>query len=147
MSNKTLLLIEDNPSDEKLTRRAFGRSGVVFDFATVRDGAEALEYVFGTGRYASKLGEQLPDAVLLDLKLPRVDGFEVLRRLRGDSRTRFVPIVVLTASREEQDVLKSYELGANAYIRKPVNFTEFVETARVIGSFWLGLNESVPALR
>lgn len=147
MSNKTLLLIEDNPSDEKLTRRAFAKSGLGFDIAVVRDGAEALEYLFGTARYLELAGGPVPDLVLLDLKLPRVDGFEVLRRVRREERTRLMPVVILTASREDQDVRQSYELGANAYVRKPVDFLEFAEAARVIGSFWLGLNESVLALR
>lgn len=147
MSARSLLLVEDNPSDEKLTRRAFGKSGVAFELFVVRDGAEALEYLFGTGRYAGNASDRPPDAVLLDLRLPRVDGFEVLKRMRADERTRLTPVVVLTASGEEQDVRRSYEFGANAYIRKPVDFSEFAETARVIGSFWLGLNESVAALR
>jgi CheY-like chemotaxis protein len=146
MSNKTLLLVEDNPSDEKLTRRAFGKSGSSCEFVVVRDGAEALDYLFGVGRYAEGT-RQLPHVVLLDLKLPRIDGFEVLRRVRDNERTRLVPVVVLTASREEQDVRRSYELGANAYLRKPVDFLEFAETAKVIGAFWLGLNESLPPQR
>lgn len=146
MSNKTLLLVEDNPSDEKLTRRAFGKSGVSFDFVVTRDGAEALDYLFRTGRYAEGSSE-IPDVMLLDLKLPRIDGFEVLRRVRTNERTQLMPVVILTASREEQDVRRSYELGANAYLRKPVDFLEFAETAKVIGSFWLGLNESLPARR
>lgn len=146
MSNKSLLLVEDNPSDEKLTRRAFAKSGVSFEVFVVRDGAEALEYLLGTER-GSETARLTPTLLLLDLKLPRVDGFEVLRRVRADERTRLMPVVVLTASAEEQDVLRAYELGANAYLRKPVDFLEFAEAARIIGSFWFGLNVPLPASR
>jgi two-component system, response regulator len=147
MSNKKLLLVEDNPSDEKLTRRAFTKSGVSFEVFVVRDGAEALEYLFGTERESEAANRVTPSLLLLDLKLPRVDGFEVLRRVRADERTRLVPVVVLTASAEEQDVLRAYELGANAYLRKPVDFLEFAEAARIIGAFWFGLNVPLPASR
>jgi two-component system, response regulator len=147
MSNKSLLLVEDNPSDEKLTRRAFAKSGVSFEVFVVRDGAEALEYLLGTQRGSETASRLTPTLLLLDLKLPRVDGFEVLRRVRADERTRLMPVVVLTASAEEQDVLRAYELGANAYLRKPVDFLEFAEAARIIGSFWFGLNVPLPASR
>jgi CheY-like chemotaxis protein len=147
MSNKKLLLVEDNPSDEKLTRRAFAKSGVSFEVFVVRDGAEALEHLFGAERDSETASRLTPSLLLLDLKLPRVDGFEVLRRVRADERTRLMPVVVLTASAEEQDVLRAYELGANAYLRKPVDFLEFAEAARVIGAFWFGLNVPLPASR
>jgi len=139
---KLILLVEDNPSDEKLTIRAFLKSNIMNEIKVVRDGAEALEYLFGTGRHDGRDTTLLPAIVLLDLKLPRVDGLEVLRQIRADDRTKLVPIVVLTASREEEDIVRSYELGANAYVRKPVDFAEFAEAARTLGLFWLLLNES-----
>jgi CheY-like chemotaxis protein len=141
---RTILLVEDNASDEKLTLVAFRRSGIESEITVVRDGAEALDYVFGTGRFAERDPRVLPSVVLLDLKLPRIDGLEVLRRIRSDERTRLLPVVVLTASREQQDVELSYSLGANAYVRKPVDFTEFAETAKVLSHFWLLLNEPLP---
>lgn len=138
---RTLLLVEDNESDEKLTLVAFRRTGVPMDLVVVRDGAEALEWMFRTGRYSGRDLAQRPSVVLLDLKLPRVDGFEVLRRIRAEESTRLVPVVVLTASREEEDLLRSYTLGASAYVRKPVDFTEFASAAKTVSQFWLGLNE------
>jgi two-component system response regulator len=144
--NGTILLVEDNPTDEKLTLRAFDRSDVPARIDVVRDGAEALEYLWGEGKHAATELPQ-PSVVLLDLKLPRVDGLEVLRRLRADERTRLLPIVILTASREAEDVLRSYSLGANAYIRKPVDFAQFVDVALTIGVFWLRLNEQPPPRR
>jgi len=135
---KIILLVEDNPSDEKLTLRAFKKSGIANEIFVVRDGAEALEYVFGTGSHA------LPSIVLLDLKLPRIDGLEVLRRIRADERTKLLPVVVLTSSKEDEDIARSYSLGANAYVRKPVEFSEFIEAARTLGLFWLLLNEPPP---
>lgn len=141
---KIMLLVEDNPTDEKLTLRAFRKVGVVNDIAVVRDGAEALDFLFATGTHEDRAGKGNPTVVLLDLKLPRIDGLEVLRRLRADPRTRMVPVVVLTSSLEEEDVVRSYALGANAYIRKPVDFAEFAEAARTLGLFWLLLNEPPP---
>jgi two-component system response regulator len=145
--NRVILLIEDNPSDEKLTLLAFKKSGVSNEIVVARDGAEALDYFFGTGAYVGRDVSVLPTVVLLDLKLPKIDGLEVLRRLRADDRTKLVPVVVLTASREQEDVLSSYALGANAYVRKPVAFGEFADAARSLGLFWLLMNEAPPAPR
>lgn len=139
--SKVILLVEDNASDEKLTLLAFKNCGVSNELVVVRDGAAALDYLFGTGQHAGRDVRMLPTVILLDLKLPKVDGLEVLRRVRADERTRFVPVVVLTASREDEDVARSYELGANAYVRKPVEFAEFAKAASTLGLFWLLLNE------
>jgi two-component system, response regulator len=141
---KIILLVEDNPSDEKLTVRAFKKSGIANEIFVVRDGAEALDYVFGTGPYAGRDTTQLPSIILLDLKLPRIEGLEVLRRIRADERTSVIPVVILTSSKEEEDIARSYSLGANAYVRKPVEFAEFVEAAKTLGLFWLLLNEPPP---
>ncbi|MEO8701354.1 MAG: response regulator [Kofleriaceae bacterium] len=141
---KTILLVEDNPSDEKLTLRAFKKAGIANEIVVVRDGAEALDYVFGTGVHAGRDLTQLPSIVLLDLKLPRIEGLEVLRRIRADDRTKLLPVVILTSSKEEEDIARSYSLGANAYVRKPVEFSEFVEAAKTLGLFWLLLNEPPP---
>jgi two-component system, response regulator len=145
--SKVILLVEDNRSDEKLTVRAFSKSNVMNEIVVVRDGAEALEYLFGTGRHEGRDTKLLPEIVLLDLKLPRVDGLEVLRQIRADGRTKLIPVVILTASREEEDVVRSYTLGANAYVRKPVDFGEFAEAAKTLGLFWLLLNESAQQRR
>ena len=145
--NKTLLLVEDNPSDEKLTLRAFRKSGVTMEIAVVRDGAEALDYLFGTGPYATRDPADLPAVVVLDLHLPRIDGLEVLRRLRADERTRFLPVVILTASREDEDRLQGYTLGANGYVRKPMDYSEFTRAAAALGVFWLVMNEPAPPAR
>lgn len=141
-TTKPVLLVEDNPSDEKLTLRALSKAGLRNEVVVVRDGAEAIDALFGTGGYEGRaLGQKLA-LVLLDLKLPRIEGLDVLSRIRGDDRTRLLPVVVLTASGEEQDLVRSYRLGANAYVRKPVDFTEFIEAARTIGQFWLALNQT-----
>jgi two-component system response regulator len=145
--NKVILLVEDNASDEKLTVLAFKKSGISNDVVVMRDGAAALDYIFGTGQHAGRDAGVLPTVVLLDLKLPRIDGLEVLRRIRADERTKLVPVIVLTASKEEEDLLRSYTLGANAYVRKPVEFVAFVEAAKTLGLFWLLLNEPAPAPR
>lgn len=145
--NHTILLVEDNESDEKLTLLAFQKCGLGDRIVVVRDGAAALEYLFATGAHAGRDPALLPHLILLDLKLPKIDGLEVLRRLRADPRTHLVPVVVLTASREEEDVIRSYELGANAYVRKQVEFEAFLETARLLGSFWLHVNERAPVAR
>ncbi len=144
--DKVILLVEDNDSDEKLTVLAFRKTGVANEIVVQRDGAAALEYIFETGNHAGRAGG-LPTVVLLDLNLPKIDGLEVLRRIRADERTRFLPVVVLTASKEDEDVLRSYELGANAYVRKPVEFSRFAEAARTLGLFWLLLNEPAPDTR
>jgi CheY-like chemotaxis protein len=140
----TILLVEDNPDDVELTLRAFGKSKIANEIVVVRDGEEALDYLFGTGAHADRTAAPLPQVVLLDLKLPKVEGLEVLRRLRGHERTRRLPVVVLTSSNEQQDVLSSYDLGANSFVRKPVDFTQFIEAARQLGLYWLVLNEAPP---
>jgi CheY-like chemotaxis protein len=144
---QTILLVEDNPSDEKLTVQAFARCGVANELVIARDGVEALDYLFATGSHQGRDASQLPTVILLDLNLPRVDGLEVLRRLRADERTRLLPVVVLTASKEQEDVLRSYSLGANAYVRKPVDFTEFSKAASTLGLFWLLMNQPPPSTR
>ena len=143
-SLKLVLLVEDNPDDEALTLRALARNGVRHQVHVVRDGVEALDYLFGRKQYAARDLRQMPAVTLLDLKLPRVDGLEVLRCIREDERTRFLPIVVLTSSKEEQDLLQSYGHGANSYIRKPVDFSQFMEAVRQVGAYWLVLNEDPP---
>lgn len=144
MSDPLILLVEDNPDDRELTLRAFERHHIANEVVTAADGAEALDYLFATGAYAGRNPTRIPQLVLLDLKLPKVDGLEVLRRMRADVRTQFIPVVVLTSSREERDLIQSYELGANSYVRKPVDFTEFVEAARQLGLYWLMINEAPP---
>ncbi len=134
---KIILLVEDNPTDEKLTLRAFKKSGLANEIVVARDGVEALAHVLAPDR-------ELPAIMLLDLNLPRIDGHEVLRRIRADDRAKHLPVVVLTASKEEEDVMRSYALGANAYVRKPVELVEFIEAARTLGLFWLLLNEPPP---
>lgn len=147
MSEKhVILLVEDNPDDEALTLRAFEKNNISNPVVVARDGAEALDYLFGTGLHAGRDVAELPQVVLLDLKLPKIDGLEVLRRIREDERTDILPVVILTSSREEQDLVEGYRLGANSYVRKPVNFDEFVEAARQLGLYWLLLNE-VPSRR
>jgi two-component system, response regulator len=140
MTNRSILLVEDNPDDEALTLRALKRNNIVNDVIVVRDGAEALDYLF-----ASDIAEvALPGLILLDLKLPKVDGLEVLRKIRADVRTQIVPVVILTSSKLEDDVLAGYRSGANAYVRKPVKFSEFAEAISALGVFWLLLNEPAP---
>lgn len=141
MKRMTILLVEDNPDDEELTRIAFQESNLLNELVVARDGEQALDYLLDP---AGK-GHPLPSLVLLDLKLPKIDGLEVLRRLRADPRSRLLPVVVLTTSKEESDLLSSYELGCNSYIRKPVVFTDFIEAVRQLGMYWLMLNEAPPA--
>ncbi|WP_250122795.1 response regulator [Chroococcidiopsis sp. CCMEE 29] len=143
MSKKIILLVEDNRDDEELALMAFEQSGIVSEVVVVRDGAEALDYVFGAGRHANRALSEMPTVILLDLKLPKIDGLEVLRRLRAHEQTRFLPVVILTTSKEEQDLINSYSLGCNSYVRKPVDFTEFISTARQLGLYWLRLNEAL----
>jgi len=142
---KVVLLVEDNPDDVELTLRAFKKNNLLNEVVVANDGVEALDYLFGTGAYAGRDPNILPQMVLLDLKLPRVDGLEVLRRIRTDERTKLLPVVVLTSSKEEQDLVQSYTLHANSYIRKPVNFDRFIESVRQLGLYWLVLNEPPPA--
>jgi two-component system response regulator len=142
MLNKTILLVEDNPDDVTLTLRAFKQHSVQNEVVVARDGMEALDYLFGMGAYANRDVESKPQLILLDLKLPRIDGIEVLRRVRADKRTCLLPVVILTSSREEQDLTDCYRLGANSYICKPVDFEEFVEAVRQLDLYWLVLNET-----
>lgn len=144
LREKNILLVEDNPDDEALTIRALRKNGIANELIIARDGVQALDYLHGTGEWAGRDTSIQPAVVLLDLKLPRVDGLEVLQRMRADARTRFVPVVVLTSSREEQDILKSYTLNVNSYVRKPVDFTEFTEAVKHLGMYWLLLNELPP---
>jgi len=144
MTNRAILLVEDNPDDEALTLRAFKKHNITNEVVVAHDGAEALEYLFGTGRYAGRDLRLMPQLILLDLKLPKVDGLEVLRQLRADDRTRLLPVVVLTSSTEERDLVESYRLGANSYVRKPVDFTQFAEAARQLGLYWLLMNQPPP---
>ena len=141
MDQKNILLVEDNPDDETLTLRALKKNNIMNEVAVVRDGQQALDYFFGEG--ASE--NPVPAVVLLDLKLPKIDGLEVLRRIRADERTRLQPVVILTSSKEEQDIISGYRLGANSYIRKPVDFSQFMEAIRQLGLYWLVLNEPAPA--
>jgi CheY-like chemotaxis protein len=143
MDNKVILLVEDNARDEALTLRALKKSNIVNDVIVVRDGVEALDYFFGTGRFAGE-PQVMPQLVLLDLKLPKVDGLEVLRKLRQNDTTRHLPVVIFTSSSEEEDMIKSYALGANSYVRKPVESEQFAEATRQLGVYWLLLNESAP---
>jgi two-component system, response regulator len=143
MKTKQILIVEDNPSDIDLTRRALAKSHIANELIVVGDGQEALDYLFGTGDTGG-VAEPLPALVLLDLKLPRVDGFEVLRRIRTDGRTKRLPVVILTSSREEQDVARSYDNGANSYIRKPVDFSQFSQAIESLGLYWLVINEPPP---
>jgi CheY-like chemotaxis protein len=147
MHNKTILLIEDNPDDEALTRRALQKNHRIKEVIVAHDGVEALEYLFASGVHAGRDTDMLPQVVLLDLKLPKIDGLEVLRRLRVDERTRLLPVVVLTSSNEEQDLINSYHLGANSYIRKPVDSVQFSEAVRQLELYWLLLNEPPPSIR
>jgi CheY-like chemotaxis protein len=144
MSNKVILLVEDNPDDELLTVRALKQNNVVNEIVVARDGVEALDYLFATGKYASRDASKLPEVVLLDLKIPKLDGMEVLKRVRADDRTSILPVVILTSSKEEQDRLRGYKLGANSYIRKPVDFVQFTEAVKQLKLYWLVLNEPPP---
>lgn len=136
-----ILLVEDNPDDEELTRLALQKAGIVHELVVARDGAEALDYLFATGVHAGRDLRCQPAVILLDLKLPKVDGLEVLRQLRADPRTQLIPVVVLSTSREDQDIATSYLQGANSYIRKPVDFDRFIEVMQLAGRFWLAINE------
>lgn len=138
---KWILLVEDNPDDEELTKRAIKKNNILNDLVVTRDGAEALDYLFGTGTYAGRDTTVMPTVTLLDLKLPKIDGLEVLRRMRADARTALVPVVMLTSSKEEQDIINSYKLGCNSYIRKPVDFVQFSDAVQNLGLYWLLLNE------
>lgn len=140
-SPKVILLVEDNPVDEELTIMAFEKNNITNDIVVARDGAEALDYLFGTGQYEGRNLNEKPQLVLLDLKLPKVDGLEVLREIRENVQTKHMPVVILTSSKEQQDLIEAYDLGTNAYVRKPVDFTEFANAVNQLGLFWLILNE------
>jgi two-component system response regulator len=140
--DETILLVEDNPDDVELTMRAFRKNNIANDVVVARDGVEALDYLFGRGAYKDRNTSETPRLILLDLKMPRMDGFHVLEHLRADERTRLTPVVILTSSKEDQDLLNSYQHGANSYVRKPVDFNKFLEAVRQIGLYWLLINES-----
>jgi two-component system, response regulator len=139
-----ILLVEDNPDDAKLTLRAFKQSNIVNPVVVARDGIEALDFLFARGAYSERAGKPLPTLIVLDLKLPRLDGLGVLKAIRADARTKLVPVVILTSSKEEQDLISGYSLGANSYVRKPVDFAEFLEAAKQLGIYWLMMNLSAP---
>lgn len=143
-NDKVILLVEDNPDDEALTLRALMKNNIMNKVVVARDGVEALDYLFGTGAHAGRDVSDQPQVVLLDLKLPKVDGHEVLRRIRANDRTRLQPVVILTTSNEDRDIISSYQLGANSYIRKPVDFDQFMEAVRQLGLYWLVLNVPPP---
>ena len=144
INKKSILLVEDNRDDEELTKMAFEQSGINNEVEVVRDGAEALDYLFGTGTHAERDISAKPTVILLDLKLPKVSGLEVLRRLRKDERTQFLPVVILTTSKDDRDIISSYKLGCNSYVRKPVDFNEFLTATQQLGLYWLSLNETLP---
>ena len=143
-TTKVILLVEDNPDDVELTLRAFKRSHLMNPIRVARDGIEALDFLFARGAHADRAREPLPTLVILDLKLPKLDGLGVLKSIRADERTALLPVVILTSSKEEQDMISGYSLGANSYVRKPVDFSEFLEAVKVLGLYWLMLNEAPP---
>jgi len=145
--NRIILLVEDNPGDEALTLRALKKNKICNEVVIARDGVEALDYLFGTGPFSGRDPLQLPELILLDLKLPKVDGLEVLRRIRLDDRTRLLPVIMLTSSLEDSDIAQSYAQGCNSYVRKPVDFTEFTEAVRQLGLYWLVINVAAPKPR
>ncbi len=144
MQERFILLVEDNPDDVELTLRSLRQHNVQNEVVVVRDGQEALDYLFATGAYASRVPGAMPTVILLDLKLPKIDGLEVLRRIRADERTELLPVVILTSSKEEQDVINGYKLGANSYVQKPVDFVHFSEAVKQLRLYWLLLNEPPP---
>ena len=145
--NRIILLVEDNPGDEALTLRALKKNNISNEVVVAHDGVEALGYLFRTGAYAGRGAQQLPELVLLDLKLPKVDGLEVLQRIRSDERTRLLPVIMLTSSLEDRDIVESYAKGCNSYVRKPIDFTEFTEAVRQLGLYWLVINVGAPKNR
>ena len=146
MNTGTILLVEDNPSDIDLTKRAFEKGHITNTLVVAEDGQEALDYIFGNGKYADRDISQIPTLILLDLKLPKIDGLEVLRRVRATEKIKRLPVVILTSSKEEQDIAASYDLGVNSYIRKPVDFNQFAEAIKHLGLYWLIINEPPPLI-
>jgi two-component system, response regulator len=144
MESKMILIVEDNARDEALTLRALKKCNIMNDVVVVRDGVQAIDYLFGTGAYVGRDLQVMPQVVLLDLKLPKVDGLQVLQKIRAEERTRRLPVVMFTSSSEEEDMIKSYNLGANSYVRKPVDFEQFVDATKQLGLYWLVLNQSAP---
>jgi two-component system, response regulator len=144
MEKKVIMLVEDNPSDVGLTKRAFEKNRIQNTLVVAEDGQEALDYLFGAGAYAGRDTSEMPAVILMDLKLPKVDGLEALKRIRGHDLTKRLPVVILTSSREDQDVAMSYDLGANSYIRKPVDFQQFAEAVKTLDLYWVVLNEPPP---
>lgn len=140
MSKKYILLVEDNPDDQALTVRALKKANILNEIVVANNGEEALDYLFGTGAYAGRDLSIMPEVILLDLRMPKIDGLEVLKRIRANERTKFLPVVILTSSMEERDLVESYKLGANSYIQKPVDFVEFAEAVQTLGVYWLALN-------
>lgn len=147
MKDKTILLVEDNPRDEELTLRALQKHNIRNEVVVAHDGAEALDYLFARDAYAARDASALPEVVLLDLKLPKIDGLDVLRRIRSEDKTKLLPVVILTSSDEERDLLDGYAAGCNSYVRKPVDFQQFAEAVRQLGLYWLVLNEGPPRVR
>ena len=147
MNEKIILLVEDNPDDVTLTLRALKKNNILNEVVVAKDGVEALDYLFGAGIYAGRDTSVMPVVTLLDLKLPKIDGLEVLKRLRNNDKTKLIPIVILTSSKEENDLINGYSLGANSYIRKPVDFEQFSEAIRELGLYWILLNESPPVVK
>ena len=144
VDNKTILLVEDNPDDEKLTLRAFKKGNIMNHISVARDGLDALDFLFARGAHSDRAGKPLPTLIVLDLKLPKLDGLGVLKAIRAEARTKLIPVVILTSSKEEQDLISGYSLGANSYVRKPVDFAEFMEAAKLIGMYWLMTNQPLP---
>lgn len=147
MFKKIIMLVEDNPDDEALTTRALRKNNILNEVVVARDGVEALDYLFGEGSYEGRDMSIMPEVILLDLKLPKINGLEVLKRIRSDSRTKLQPVVILTSSKEDKDVIDSYSLGANSYIRKPVDFDQFTEAIKQLGLYWLVVNVAPPVKR
>lgn len=145
VNRKSILLVEDNPDDVELTARAFKKNNIGNEIIVASDGREALDYLFGSGKHEGRDLNDMPALILLDLKIPKIEGLEVLRRIRADERTRLLPVVILTSSKEEQDLVRGYSLGTNSYVRKPIDFIEFTKAVGLLGLYWLLINESPPA--